>query len=349
MQPVNGPGAPLPGARSASETEHNTTRPAPDDRPLSPAQRTTLERLIVRIMSLSSLKSAELWAGLRHEVGVNNDDGLLARHFPQAEQFLNGRLTQVQNTHASRQLLQQLTDLLPAGNNRQAVSDFIRQQFGHTVLSSLTPEQLRQVLTMLQNGQITIPQLQQNHITDRTLLPAEHQTLNQQIARLAAATGEPPVKLWASLLKVVNLHSGDPVPSRFFPLLNQYLQASLTMSQHPAPTLHQLSAALKQPLDSGEQKLLEDYSQQRFNLAPQTPVVLTSAQVQDLLNLLFNRRADRLQEEQDRLLPASEQKPQPLFAPLWSFLPPALQPLAQKPLWLATAIVVVVLLLWLVI
>lgn len=157
MQPLSGPGTPLPGDRPAIDTQSATVRPGAGDRPLTPAQRTTLERLIVKIISLSSLKSAELWAGLRHEIGVKNDAGLQARHFPQAEQFLNIRLAQVQDSHATRQLLQQLSDLLPTGNNRQAVSDFIRQQFGHTVLSSLNPDQLRQVLTMLQNGQMAIP------------------------------------------------------------------------------------------------------------------------------------------------------------------------------------------------
>ncbi|WP_455816561.1 flagella biosynthesis regulator Flk [Pseudomonas cerasi] len=346
MQPISGPGAPLPGDRPTIDARTGATRPGTSsgtgEQPLTPAQRTTLERLIVKIMSLSSLKSAELWAGLRHEVGVKNDAGLQARHFAPAEQFLNTRLSQVQNTHATRQLLQQLTDLLPTGNNRQAVSDFIRQQFGHTVLSSLNPDQLHQVLTMLQNGQMAIPQPQQNRVTDRSLLPAEHQTLNQQISRLAAATGEQPTKLWASLLKVVNLHSGDPIPSRFFPLLNQYLQASQTLSQHDAPTLTQLTATLKQPPDAGEQRMLEDYSQQRFNATPQ--MLLTPTQTQDLLNQLFSRRAERLQEQQ---LADNELNPRPITVPLWGPLPSVLQPLANRPVFAAFAVLfVLVLVLW---
>ncbi|PRD16654.1 flagella biosynthesis regulator Flk [Pantoea coffeiphila] len=334
MQPLSGPGAPSPGDRPTIAPLSDTPRSASGDQPLSPAQRTTLERLIVKIMSLSSLKSVELWAGLRHEVGVKNDAGLLARHFPLAEQFLNTRLAQVQNTHATRQLQQQLTELLPAGNNRQAVSDFIRQQFGQTVLSSLNPDQLRQVLTMLQNGQMTIPQPQQNRVTDRSLLPAEHQALNLQIARLAAATGESPVKLWAALMKVVNLHSGDPIPSRFFPLLTQYLQASHTLSQHGNPTLGQLIAALKQPPDAAEMRLLDDRCQQRFNAQPLT--LLSTAQVQDLLNALFKHRAAQLRAGEDVT-------PQPL----WSTLPPVLQPFTRRPVFTAfSLLLLVMLLLW---
>ncbi len=296
MQPFSAPGAPAGDpATMATPPDPPTTADA-GDQPLSPVQRTALERLIVRIQAISSLKTVELWAGLRHEVGVKNDGKLLSRHFPAAEQFLQTRLIQVQHTHATRQLMQQLTDLLPQGNNRQAVSDFIRQQFGHTVLSSLSQHQLHQVLTMLQNGQLAIPQPQQNRITDRTLLPAEHQTLNQQIARLAAATGEQPVKLWASVWKLVNLKSGDPIPSRFFPLLTQYLQVRQTLSQQSAPTLQMLAASLKQPPDSDEQQLLENYNIQRFQAGAQT--VLTAAQAQDLLNLLFARRAERNQPQE---------------------------------------------------
>ncbi|MBS6056918.1 MAG: flagella biosynthesis regulator Flk [Pantoea sp.] len=294
MQPLTGPGAPqgdrttVPGQPPRGGT--------PGEQPLSPAQRTTLERLVVRIMSLSALKAPELWAGLRHEVGVKNDAELQSRHFPAAENFLNGRLSQVQNSHATRQLLQQLTELLPQGNNRQAVSDFIRQQFGHTVLSSLSQDQLRQVLTMLQNGQMTIPQPQLSRNSDRTLLPAEHQTLNQQVVKLAAATGEQSTSVWNAALKLVGLKSGDPIPSRHFPLLTQYLQVRQTLSQQHAPTLQMLEAALKHPPDRAEQQMLEDYSQQRFQATPQT--VLTSAQAQDLLNLLFSRRAERVSESE---------------------------------------------------
>ncbi|MBE5252268.1 flagella biosynthesis regulator Flk [Mixta mediterraneensis] len=344
MQPVSGPGVPV-GDRSSVNPQTGAPRPgsAPGEQPLSPAQRTTLERLIVRILSLSNLKAPELWAGIRREVNVRSDADLQSRHFPAAEQYLTTRLTQAQTGHATRQLMTQLTDLLPQGNNRQAVSDFIRQRFGQTVLSSLSQDQLHQVLTMLQNGQMAIPQPQQTRASDRSLLPAEHHTLNQQIIRLAAATGESSGKLWAAALKLVQLTSGDPIPSRHFPLLTQYLQARQTLSQHSAPTLQLLEASLKQPLAQAEQRMLEEYSQQRFQATPQT--VLTATQTQDLLNFLFSRRAEKMQEQP---LAASEIKPQPIWAPFPASLPPVLKPLAQRPLLGAfVALLVVIFLLWL--
>lgn len=338
MQPISGPGVPAGDRSSLTNATGRPGSPA-GEQPLSPAQRTTLERLIVRIMSLSTLKAPELWAGVRHEVGVTNDAELQSRHFPAAEQHLNSRLTQVQDSHATRQLLQQLLEKLPQGNNRQAVSDFIRQQFNQTVLSALSPDQLRQVLTMLQNGQMAIPQPQQTRSSDRTLLPAEHQALNQQVTRLAASTGESPVKVLEDVLKLVNLKSGDPIPSRHFPLLTQYLQVRQTLSQQSPPTLHMLENSLKQPLTPSEQRLLEDYSQQRFQATPQ--MVLTPAQTQDLLNLLFSRRAEKNLEQP---LADSEFRPQPIWAPWVSQLP---APLAQRPaLTLSLALVVFVFLLW---
>lgn len=74
------------------------------------------------------------------------------RHFIAAEQMLQERLLTAQETLDCRQLLQKLIALLPQGNNRQAVADYIRSQFGHTVLSQLDAGQLRQVLQSLQTG-----------------------------------------------------------------------------------------------------------------------------------------------------------------------------------------------------
>ncbi|MGC1073720.1 flagella biosynthesis regulator Flk, partial [Pantoea agglomerans] len=82
MQPLSGPGVPV-GDRSSVNAQTGVTRhgSVAGEQPLSPAQRTTLERLIVRISSLSNLKAPELWAGVRHEVGVKSEAELQSRHF----------------------------------------------------------------------------------------------------------------------------------------------------------------------------------------------------------------------------------------------------------------------------
>ena len=205
MQPISGTPARPPG-------EGQNAPSAAGEQPLSTQQRTVLERLITRLISLTQQQSAEVWAGMKHDLGVKNDTPLQSRHFPAAEQNLNQRLGVAQQNHANRQVLSQLTELLSQGNNRQAVSDFIRQQYGQTALSQLTPEQLKNVLALLQQGQLSIPQPQQRPATDRPLLPAEHNTLNQLVTKLAAATGESGKMIWQSMLELsgVKKRRADP-------------------------------------------------------------------------------------------------------------------------------------------
>ncbi|ENR6207086.1 flagella biosynthesis regulator Flk [Serratia marcescens] len=323
MQPLSGPGTPIAGERPPSPGKTAAT----DDQPLSPAQRTTLEKLIVKIMTLSSVKSAEIWASLRHDLGADKGGELLARHFQPAEQLLQTRLTQAQQNHAGRQLLQQLAELLPQGNNRQAVSDFIRQRFGHTVLSQLSPPQLQQVLNLLQTGGLTIPQPQQTATSDRPLLPAEHQSLQQQVTKLSAATGEAPAKIWQTLFDLAGVKTNDPLPARHFQLLNQFLQVKVALSPQNAPTLNNLLAALKQPADEQELQQMNDYCQTRFNCGANAP--LTHPQMSDAIHQLFARRLEKAGQAQPIASPSIE--PQPLLNPLIATLPLPLQKALSKP------------------
>ncbi|BEM68689.1 flagellar regulator flk [Serratia marcescens] len=323
MQPLSGPGTPIAGERPPSPGKTAAT----DDQPLSPAQRTTLEKLIVKIMTLSPVKSAEIWASLRHDLGADKGGELLARHFQPAEQLLQTRLTQALQNHAGRQLLQQLAELLPQGNNRQAVSDFIRQRFGHTVLSQLSPPQLQQVLNLLQTGGLTIPQPQQTATSDRPLLPAEHQSLQQQVTKLSAATGEAPAKIWQTLFDLAGVKTNDPLPARHFQLLNQFLQVKVALSPQNAPTLNNLLAVLKQPADEQELQQMNDYCQTRFNCGANAP--LTHPQMSDAIHQLFARRLDKAGQAQPIASPSIE--PQPLLNPLIAALPLPLQKALSKP------------------
>jgi hypothetical protein len=250
-----------------------------------------LERLITRLIAMTSQQNAEVWAGVRHDLGLKNDTPLQARHFPAAEQNLNQRIGTAEQKLSTRQTLSQLTELLGQGNNRQAVSDYIRQQFGQTALSQLTPQQLKSVLLLLQQGQLSIPQPQQRPATDRPLLPAEHNTLNQLVTKVSAATGDSNKLIWQSLLELSGVKSGDTLPAKHFNALVTLLQARLTLSTQAAPTLNTLQAALKHPMESQEWQSVRDFAQQHWNGTPQT--VLTPVQVQELLNLLFLKRIER--------------------------------------------------------
>ncbi|SUX66346.1 flagella biosynthesis regulator [Citrobacter amalonaticus] len=299
-----------------------------------------LERLITRLISLTQQQSAEVWAGMKHDLGVKSDTPLLSRHFPAAEQNLNQRLGVAQQNHANRQVLSQLTELLTQGNNRQAVSDFIRQQYGQTALSQLKPEQLKNVLTLLQQGQLSIPQPQQRPATDRPLLPAEHNTLNQLVTKLAAATGESSKLIWQSMLELSGVKSGELIPAKQFTHLATWLQARQTLSLQHAPTLQSLQAALKQPLEADELLNLKDYAQQTWQIQPQT--VLTTAQVQDLLNQIFLRRVERDRELND------PRHIQPIYSPFTPVID-TLRSFTARPGLLFIALLVALLIFWLVI
>lgn len=333
MQPIQGATARPPG-------EPPSALPPTGEQPLSTQQRTVLERLITRLVALTQQQSAEVWAGMKHDLGLKSDAPLLSRHFPAAEQNLNQRLTSAQQTHANRQVLSQLTELLGVGNNRQAVSDYIRQQFGHTALNQLTPEQLKGVLTLLQTSQLNIPQPQQRPATDRPLQPAEHNTLNQLVTKLAAATGESPKLIWQSMLELSGVKTGELIPARHFALLTTWLAARQTLAQQASPTLHNVQAALRQPMEPREWQEMTDYAQQRYQATPQT--LLTTAQVQDILNQVFVRRAERSPESLE------VRNIQPVYNPLFASIIEPVKNLSARPGLALFAFVIVLLLLWLV-
>ncbi|MEC5343617.1 flagella biosynthesis regulator Flk [Brenneria populi] len=391
MQPVNGPGAPLPGERAVG----TTTSAAPvatagdgGDPPLTPAQRATLENLIVKIAALSTLKAADIWNGVKQRLGLTENAELSSRHYQPAEQLLQTQLTAAQKPDDSgrQQLMQRLTAMLPEGDNRQAVSDFIRRQFGHTVLSSLDNTQLQQVVALLQHGRA--PQSTANAAAaqpqpaasapERPLLPAERDGLNQLIVRLAAQSGEPAAKIWASLMTMQNLTAGDAVPVKNLPLLTQFLQAQIALRQaqtlSPPPqtattpasaanagapnppaangadtaagasgraaaaSLALLQSVLPHPISAPERQMLLEHMQTALNAG--APAPLTPAQLGEALAFLFSQR---LQPSQ----PAGWTAPQPLLNPLIAALPPNWQALWQKPmLTVIIGICVALFLLW---
>ncbi|RLM24885.1 flagella biosynthesis regulator [Brenneria alni] len=324
MQPVSGPGVPQPGERSVSPTTTSPTTNASGansgDQPLTPAQRTTLENLIVKIVALSTLKTAEVWSGVKQGLGLQENTELMSRHYQPAEQLLQTRLTQVQtqDNGGRQQLMQRLTDMLPQGNNRQTVSDFIRQQFGHTVLSSLNKAQLQQVVTLLQNGQTpqsaaNTASIQQQSVAnplERPLLPTEQTSLNQLVTRLAAQTGEQPAKIWTTLMAMQSLHAGEAIPVKHLPLLTQFLQTQVLLQQlqtSSPSSLQQLPRATPIPLaasDRAPDQLTANSTLTAAN-SPNTAPTLTqsaAAQAPNLTTLLALLPQPLNEQEQQMLL-----------------------------------------------
>ncbi|HEB1786114.1 TPA: flagella biosynthesis regulator Flk [Escherichia albertii] len=278
IQPISGPPpGQLPDRKNSAGNQ-----------PLSSLQRTALESLMTKVTSLTQQQRAELWAGIKHDIGLPGDSPLLSRHFPAAEHNLAQRLLAAQKSYSARRLLAQLGEYLRLGNNRQAVTDYIRNNFGQTPLNQLSPEQLKTILNLLQEGKMVIPQPQQRQATDRPLLPAEHNTLKQLVTKLAAATGEPSKQIWQSMLELSGVKDGELIPAKLFNHLVTWLQARQSLSQQNTPTLESLQMALKKPLDTNELAALSAYIEQKYGLSAQS--VLSSVQAEDILNQLYQRR-----------------------------------------------------------
>lgn len=288
MQPLNSPGL-LPHHNNNFLSDKILLIPANKNQPLTAVQRTTLEKLIVKIMAISPAKSAEIWASLRHQLVISNGAELISSHFQSAEQLLQTRLTQAQESHSNRQLLQQLTELLPQGNNRLLVSNFMRQKFGHTVLNQLSHQQLQQILVALQSGELFIPPIQRTATTMRFLLPAEHKHLQLLVAKMNTITGDQPAKIWQNLFDLMGIKNNSQLQAQYFQLISQFLQAKIAASQQQAPhTLMNLQTMLKSPANKQEQQLLIDYCLSRFQASPSTP--LTLSQLNNIIDLLFANR-----------------------------------------------------------
>lgn len=319
MQPIVGHSPQPPGEPPGTP---RTTPPA-GEAPLSTIQRTVLERLITRIIALTQQQPAEVWAAMKHDLGLKNNTPMQSRHFPAAEQNLNQRLAGAQQTHETRQVLQQLNNLLSQGNNRQAVSNYIRQEFGHTALSQLSPDQLKTVLTVLQKGEIVVPQPTTRPATERPLLPAEHSTLNQLVSKLAASSGESVKTIWQNLVELSGAKSSEQIPARHFPQMVTWLQARETLAHNPAPTLQVIQTVLKQPLEHHELQRITDTLQQQWQATPQT--VLTTAQVQEVLSQIFFMRAERGAVQLD------VRSIQPVYNPFIAFISEPLKVMSARP------------------
>ncbi|WDC12676.1 flagella biosynthesis regulator Flk [Escherichia albertii] len=325
IQPISGP---PPGQLPDRENSAG-------NQPLSSLQRTALESLMTKVTSLTQQQRAELWAGIKHDIGLPGDSPLLSRHFPAAEHNLAQRLLAAQKSYSARRLLAQLGEYLRLGNNRQAVTDYIRNNFGQTPLNQLSPEQLKTILNLLQEGKMVIPQPQQRQATDRPLLSAEHNTLKQLVTKLAAATGEPSKQIWQSMLELSGVKDGELIPAKLFNHLVTWLQARQSLSQQNTPTLESLQMALKKPLDTNELAALSAYIEQKYGLSAQS--VLSSVQAEDILNQLYQWRVKGIdpRDIQPLLNP---------FPPLMN----TLQNMATRPSVWILLVAILIMLVWLV-
>ncbi|MND94844.1 Flagellar regulator flk [compost metagenome] len=161
------------------------------------------------------------------------------------------------------------------------------------------------------------------------------------VTKLAAATGEPTKLIWQSMLELSGVKDGELIPAKQFTHLVTWLQARQTLSTQSAPTLHTLQAALKQPLEPREFEAIRDYAQQNWQVTPQA--VLTTAQVQDLLNQIFVRRAER-----ESGVPEARNI-QPIYSPLFAPVVETLKSMSARPGLMFIALMIALAIMWIVI
>ena len=160
------------------------------------------------------------------------------------------------------------------------------------------------------------------------------------VTKLAAATGEPTKLIWQSMLELSGVKAGELIPAKQFTHLVTWLQARQTLSTQNTPTLHTVQAALKQPLEPHEFEVIRDYAQQNWQATPQT--VLTTAQVQDLLNQIFVRRAER-----EGGVP-EVRNIQPIYSPLFAPVVETFRTLSARPGLMFIALLIALAIFWLV-
>lgn len=103
-----------------------------------------------------------------------------------------------------------------------------------------------------------------------------------------------------------------------------------------------LQAVLKQPLEPNELVAIKDYAQQTYQIQPQT--ILTTVQIQDLLNQIFLRRVERAREQEL----SDPRHLQPIYSPFTPVIE-TVKSLSARPGLLFAALLVVLAIFWLVV
>ena len=150
--------------------------------------------------------------------------------------------------------------------------------------------------------------------------------------------------IWQSMLELSGVKSGELIPAKQFTHLVTWLQARQTLSLQSAPTLQTLQAigcgvALKLPLEPNELTAIKEYAQQTYQIQPQS--ILTTVQVQDLLNQIFLRRVERERELSD------PRHLQPIYSPFAPMIE-TVKSLSARPGLLFVALMIALAIFWLV-
>jgi hypothetical protein len=264
--------------------------PGSGEPPLTTQQRTALERLITRLVALTSQQNAEVWACVKHDLSLKNDAPLLASHFAAAEHSLNQRLILAQQNHHRRQILAQLSELLnQATIARRSAIIFVSM----TVKPPCMPCPSRSWRMFCSSCKAAssrfLSRSSAANASSAAARGAQHaQSAGDQTRRGHRRVQQAYLAIHAGAKRRQERRAdpGDPLHS-----LSYWLHARQTLSSQAAPTLTSLQAALKQPLEAAEWQRVMDFAQTHWHATAQTP--LSAAQLLTLLNKIFVLRVAR--------------------------------------------------------
>lgn len=256
--------------------------------PLSGEQRVVLEKLMMQLGSLTKRQYIEILAEIKLGIGIKNDAPLLSRHFAAAEKLIIHKLQVAGQNRGNFQLLSQLTGLMEQGRNRAIIRDFIRAEYGYTALSQLSENQIKTVLTLLQQESRPITSDDNRVMSQLYLTKSEINLLRQSVTALVNITEDTEEKIWQSLLKFSGSQRAELISSGMFDHLSAWLHTRSILAGKELLTLHILQSVLKQTLKTNEFTILKDYVLDTYKIQAQT--VLTAVQVQEIINYIFRRR-----------------------------------------------------------
>lgn len=124
---------------------------SPDQGPLSPEQRRRLNRLVTEISTDYGVDPRLLWKDVVHtQTGVSKIDDIPRDKFSLAEQALLDHAAQL---HAQAHAKRLMAEVLEIANQRgfyQELTRFCSREFGSTILSKLSPDQLKTALRFVE-------------------------------------------------------------------------------------------------------------------------------------------------------------------------------------------------------
>lgn len=277
-----------------------------DDRGLAPSQKNLIDKLIRQLNTLTGQSTDEIWLLLREHLGLAKTMSLTLHHFSAAEFFLQQKIQYAQQG-GSQNLLEKIMAQLSQGNNKEKIMAFMRSTFGHTALSLLNENELKQVLAQLpsalsgdKNASTSSKEsttasalgntssLTPTNFATIPMPQAQLKVINQLIYNLSQLLNIPIATIKEQLHKLLNHPVESPLLNQHFKMASEFLQTRILVAQdeyHPLKNLLNLI----QPLSKNEQQFIQQYALANFNLS--MTGILTINQADKIVIELFTKRA----------------------------------------------------------